>query len=335
MKRVTLHDVAAHAGVSTSAASLVVRGVGRLSDGTRGRVKASIDALGYVYHRGAATLRSQKSAVVGLIVTDVSNPFFSAMALGLEHTLSGHGYVTVLTNTFDEADRSNQLVREMLEFPVAALVYVPVAGADLSFASYTAMRNTPCLAVTRDPGSKMAFLGIDERLGGRLAANHLIEAHARTRLVYLGGPAYAGPRSARLEGVRREVARHPKVRLVAQLPGATNISSGVALAERVLTSGMRFDAVICHSDVIAYALCSALRHRKIDVPTEVSVVGFDGLDTSEVFAPSISSVSSDPRHMGTLAARWVVDALEGIETPRRRRIRPTLAQRQSCGCEDA
>jgi LacI family transcriptional regulator len=291
-----------------------------------------MDTLGYVYHRGAATLRTQKSAVVGLLITDVSNPFFSAMAQSFERALWDTGYLTVLTNTFDESDRFDEITRSMFEYPVAALVYVPVAGADLSFATSGASTILPSLAVTRDPGCDAPFLGPDDRLGGRLAASHLLEAHQRRRLIYLGGPLWAGPRSQRLEGVRDAVAAHPGTELVKQLPGQTSITSGTALANELLTSGISFDAVVCHSDVIAFSLCHALRQRGIPVPKAISVLGFDGLDQAAVFEPPITSVSAGPTRIGQQAAEWVVRAINGDQSDRRHVIDPSIQLRASCGC---
>ncbi len=291
-----------------------------------------MDELGYVYHRGAATLRTQKSSVVGLIITDISNPFFSMMALGVERSLSDAGYLTVLMNTFDDTDRFNQLVRTMFEYPVAAVMYVPVAGADMSF---TINGNGPAissLAVTREPTSDVPFLGPDDHLGGRLAATHLIEVHNRERLVYLGGPEWAGPRSRRLEGVRDAIRSHPRAQIVKQLPGTTSLKCGTALAEQLLQSNVSFDAVLCHSDVIAFALCRAFRRRGISVPQCVSVVGFDGLDQDEVFEPTITSISADPVTMGHLAADWVVAAMDGKEPEPRLLVKPLLQKRASCGC---
>lgn len=330
MRRVTLNDVAAHAGVSRSAASLAVRGTGRLSDDTRRRVKDAMAELGYVYHRGAATLRTQKSSIVGLIVTDVSNPFFAAMSLGFEQHLNAVGYLTVLTNTFDDPARFHALVRTMQEHPVDALVYVPVSGADLAFAM--APEGLPALAVTREPSVDAPFLGPDDHVGGALAAAHLIEVHGRRRFVYLGGPATAGPRSRRLDGVLSVINQTPGADLVLQIPGVTSIESGVALTHELLRSGVEFDAVICHSDVIAFAACHVFREHSIRVPSDVGMVGFDGLAEGAVSEPTISSVSAGPAHVGQRAATWVLDALSGGEHAHRELIRPVLEIRSSCGC---
>src|SRR5689334_12366138 len=107
--RVTLSDVAADAGVSRATASLVVRGDPRITPATSERVLASMRRLGYVYHHGAAALRLRRTNTIGLVVTDVTNPFFAETTVGLEAALSAAGFVTLLANTFDDLDQQSAL----------------------------------------------------------------------------------------------------------------------------------------------------------------------------------------------------------------------------------
>lgn len=104
-RRVTLLDVAAHAGVSRATASLVLRGTGRVSDETRQRVFESMRELGYVYHRGAASLRQDRTQTVGLLLPDLDNPFSTEFVHGLEEVLSGVGVVTLMVNTSESPQR--------------------------------------------------------------------------------------------------------------------------------------------------------------------------------------------------------------------------------------
>lgn len=331
VKRVTLEDVARHAGVSRAAASLVVRGTGRLSNETRDRVRASMVSLGYVYHRGAATLRTQKSCVIGLLVTDISNPFFSAMTLGFERLLIDAGYFTMVSNTFDDADRQGELVRTMLEHPVEALAYVPVIGNDPGL-SGGSPGTPPAVAVTRRPSADAAYIGPDDHTGGRLAAEHVVTVHRRRRLVYLGGPELASPRVDRLAGARSVVERHADAKLVAEFAGQTSVKSGTALATELVRSDLTFDAVLCHSDVVAYALIHVLRRSGVSLDS-VSVIGFDGLPESRVFEPTITTVTAGPERVGELAAQWTLDRLRGAAgSAQAQLLEPRLDVRASCGC---
>ncbi len=328
MARVTLQDVAQHAGVSRATASMVVRGTGRLSPETRLRVRQSMDSLGYVYHRGAASLRTRRSGVIGLLTTDVSNPFFAAMTRGFEEEAALGGFLTMMTNTLDDPERQARLAQSMLEYPVDALAYTPAVRDGEPHAITDT--SVPMLAVTRGSLSDEPYLGPDDVAGGLLAAEHLIEFHGYRRIVYLGGPRGAGPREDRLSSVRAVAARHPDVEVVADFPGVTNVAGGVELAERLLASGLEFDAVVCHSDVVAFALFAAL--RQVGREHDVAAVGFDGLPESALFWPPITSVGVGPETLGSAAARWLMNALDGAPGPMRTLLEPRLEIRSSCGC---
>jgi LacI family transcriptional regulator len=329
MARVTLQDVAAHAGVSRATASMVVRDTGRLSPSTRQRVRDSMDALGYVYHRGAATLRTRRSGIIGLLITDVSNPFFAAMTLGFDEAAGEGGYLTMMTDTFDDPERQTRLAQSMLEHPIDALAYTPVVSGDLAF--HLENFPVPILAVTRGSTAGAPYLGPDDLAGGEMAADHLVAHHRYRKLIYLGGPRGAGPREDRLQGIQSVIQKHAGAELVADFAGTTNVAGGIELANELLASGLEFDAVICHSDVVAYALLAALRKsgRGLD---STGILGFDDLPESEVFWPSVTSIGVGPQQLGRLAAEWLLRALDGDTSQTEVRMPPTLHIRRSCGC---
>jgi LacI family transcriptional regulator len=306
---------------------MVVRNTGRLSDQTRERVRESMDALGYVYHRGAANLRTQRSGLIGLLITDVSNPFFSAMTLGFEEAAAEGGYLTMVSDTFDDAGRQERLAQSMLEYPIDALAYTPVVSNDL--AAKLTNYPVPLLAVTRQSEGGAPYLGPDDYSGGLLAGEHLVDHHSYRRLVYLGGPHGAGPREERMRGVRDAAARQPGAELVAELNGITSVAGGMRLAQELIESRIEFDAVVCHSDVVAYALLHALRQIGRE---SIGVIGFDGLPESELFWPSVTSVAVGPQLLGTRAAQWLLGALAGHPGEAFTAMPAHLEIRQSCGC---
>lgn len=326
MGRVTLREVAEHAGVSRATASMVLRNTGRLSQETRDRVRRSMSELGYVYHRGAATLRTRRSGILGLLITDITNPFFSAMTLGFEEAAAAQGYMTMVTNTFDDAERQMRLTQAMLEHPVDALAYTPVM--DAPSALKLDELPIPVLAVTRRPVDDTPYLTADDVTGGRLAAAHLVSFHDYRRLVYLGGPKGARPREDRIAGVR-EAIHDVGAELVGEFSGLVSIDEGIRLGRDLLDSGLRFDAVLCHSDLIAYSVLAALRTAG---RSEVGVIGFDGLAQSKVFSPPVTSVAVGPTRLGSEAADWLVHSIEGHEVDRRIEMTPHLEIRNSCGC---
>ena len=330
VKRVTLKDVAQRAGVTAAAASLAMSGKGRISPETRDRIQRAMEELGYVYHRGAASLRTQKSSIVGLLVTDISNPFFSNMTVGFEEQLGQDGYLTVLANTFDDPGRQSELLRVLTEQSVDAVVYVPAMGGDSSFA-VPGKTNNPALAVTRRQRPDVPYLGPDDRAGGRLAAQHVVQVHGRKRLVYLGGPSGAWTREERLTGVSEYINGMGEVSLAAEFSGRTSIGSGLELANRLMDAGKEFDAVICHSDVVAFSFIRAYLDRGGGPLADISVIGFDGLPESAVYNPPLTTVSVGPEELGRRAARLIQELINGQEVGVEL-MPPVLQVRDSCGC---
>ena len=329
MPRVTLKDVADNAGVSRATASLVVRHTGRLSEETRARVWASIAQLGYVYHRGAANLRTRRSGLIGLLTLDVGNPFFAPMTRAFDVAVGEQGYLTMTANTLDDPDRELRLARAMLEYPVDALAYVPVD--DTSLESVFSAAGIPVLAITRRSHiAAVPYLGPDGILGGRMAADHLLGRHGYRRLAYVGGPAGVSVRAERIAGVQAAVAAYPGAALVWEAAGPTDMATAIDLAARLLGSGVEFDAVVCHSDIVAYAVLAALRGEPGRPP--VGVIGFDGLPESAVFWPPVTSVSVGPDVLGRLAAGWLVAAIAGRPDDGIAPLTPHLEIRASCGC---
>src|SRR5271165_3203197 len=120
--RATIVDVARRAGVSKSTVSLVLGGSALVADATRERVSAAMVELGYIYHRGAATLRGAKSGVLGMVINDLSNPFYVELAIGIEEACQGGAYIPFIANTGESPVRQQQVIRSMREHGAAGLV---------------------------------------------------------------------------------------------------------------------------------------------------------------------------------------------------------------------
>ena len=126
--RATIVDVARRAGVSKSTVSLVLGGSSLVAETTRERVSDAMNELGYIYHRGAATLRGAKSGVIGMVINDLSNPFYVELAIGIEQACQGGAYIPFLANTAENAVRQQRVIRSMREHGAAGLVLAPRWG---------------------------------------------------------------------------------------------------------------------------------------------------------------------------------------------------------------
>ena len=144
--RATIVDVARRAGVSKSTVSLVLGGSSLVAETTRERVSDAMNELGYIYHRGAATLRGAKSGVIGMVINDLSNPFYVELAIGIEQACQGGAFIPFLANTAENPVRQQQVIRSMREHGAAGLVLAPAIGTSRERAE------APSCRIARRPG---------------------------------------------------------------------------------------------------------------------------------------------------------------------------------------
>lgn len=332
-KRVTLADVARHAGVSRATASLVLRNAGNLPDRTRERVRDSMRVLGYVYHRGAASLRASRTFSVGLVVPDLGNPFTAEFAQGVEEVLERVGIVTLMVNAFDDAARQQKLITSLLERQVDGFVIFPAVEATATRLPPAPDPTVPTVLAVRDlglPGS--SYVGHDNAAGGRLAAEHLLE-HGCRRLGFLGGEAILPPRQERAAGIRAALAAVPGAALTLDLAGpATGDWARRAVTELLATDGLP-DGIICQSDVVAFGLHRAIRDRAPELLDTVRVVSHDDVAEAAWWEPPLTSVAAHGTDLGRQCARTLLDRLDHPDDPGERiLLPPRLVVRRSCGC---
>ncbi|MEU4345036.1 LacI family DNA-binding transcriptional regulator [Nocardia sp. NPDC023852] len=331
-RHATLQDVANRAGVSRATASLVVRGTGRVSQRTRDRVHQVMDELGYVYNRSAASLRAGRSNVIGVLVTTVTNPFFAEVIVGLEQRLARLGYVSLLANTLNDADRQARLVTFLQESNVAGVVMVPAFTTDPRTLQSFAAREIPLLFLTRAAGEDPdLYLRTDDVADGDLAADHLFSHGCRT-VAYLGGPADSVARRDHLAGVRAAAERHnlAPVRLI-DITSPTTARGGLAAGRQLLASEAACDGIICHSDDIALGVYRALHDA--GRATSIPVISFDDVGHAELMEPPLTTIRRQPLEFGRRAAQLLHDRLIGDVTGPVTTVLPSeLAIRRSCGC---
>src|SRR5579871_2396904 len=131
-RRATIVDVARRAGVSKSTVSLVLGGSALVAEATRERVSDAMSELGYIYHRGAATLRGAKSGVLGMVINDLSNPFYVELAIGIERACQGASFIPFLANSAEDPIRQQEVIRSMREHGAAGLILAPAIDTALS-----------------------------------------------------------------------------------------------------------------------------------------------------------------------------------------------------------
>lgn len=333
IERVTLAAVAAHAGVSRATASLVLRGTGRVSDETRQRVLDAMVELGYVYDRVAASMRTQQTPVVGVMISDIANAFFAELFSGLEAELGAGGFLPFVANTGRDLRRQDELLTVLREHRVAALAIAPVVGTSPSFiAGLQEARIGHVLMTHPVAGVRAPYVGPDDERGGYLAAAHLIEVHACRSLLVLGGAPRALNRRDRVRGVRAAAREYGLPSgAVTDRAAPANDATGLALGRRVIADGPLPDGVVCAADVTAMGLYRAAREAGAPLPAHVT--GYDDVPSAQLWEPPLTTIATHAIELGRRAGRMLIERMAAPDSdPAVELLTPELVVRASCGC---
>jgi LacI family transcriptional regulator len=335
MARVTLADIAVDAGVSKATVSLVLRESPLVAASTRAKVQASMARLGYVYHRGAASLRSRRSHTVGLVVTEVANPFFAEFTVGAEARLTDAGITVLLGHNYESTAKQRNLIQVMREHGVDGLMLTPAEGTLAEELAPLLVAKVPHLLVTRYvSGHDAPYVGADNVAGARRIAEHVLE-HGARRVSFLGGLDPSSSRQDRRRGVEQALAaRRRKLSARLSIPSAATRQAGYAAAVDVLAQPSRPDAIICYNDVVAFGVLLACERRGLVVGRDIIVTGFDDIAESALQHPGLTTAGSNPRELGRRAAEMLLTLIESPNSVMPDAIVDApLIVRGSCGCE--
>jgi len=330
--RATVLDIARKAGVSRATVSLVLRGSDLIRKDTAARVRQAMEEVGYVYNRAAANLRTARTNFVGMIMSDLKNPFFSELAVGIEDSLYKLGLTPILANTNDDLERQNQVLRSMLENGVQGIILSPARGTEAAHLDILPRSLPVILAMRRIEGCELSYVGQDNRGGARKAVEHLI-ALGHKRIAFFGGDGKITTQQERYVGYC-DALRAADLPVTRDLVFETDVSKagGGEAMERALASPATPTAATCYNDLIAIGATRALAMRDMRAGRDFAVVGFDDLDEAKDNFPPLTTIDAETFEMGGRAAGALIQIIDGSAS---RSIAVTgssrLVVRDSCG----
>ena len=330
-----MRDVAAHAGVSKSTVSLVLRGSELVAETTRTRVHSAIQDIGYVYNRGAATMRSARTDMVALVVPQIDNPFFGEVTAGADEALDRSGFVSFLANTSEKPARQDRFLERMREHSIDGVIICPAAGTPPNLIRRLNGWGIPCVQAMRHVYVKGSdYVAPDYRLGMVMAIDHLVGLGHR-RIAFIGGAFPVSVTKERHAGFRHALRRHD---LPADLvyPCSSNFRGGASAIHRLFDDGEKVTAVVCFNDIVAMGVEAALTGLGVRVGRDFAVVGWDNITEAGLASPALTTVATNPRQIGEEAARLLIRRiLEPRGGPERIILPPRLIIRESCGAPGA
>ncbi|MBI1619874.1 LacI family DNA-binding transcriptional regulator [Aquamicrobium zhengzhouense] len=331
MKRVTLVDVAQHAGVSRATASLVVRGSPLVSASTRKAVEDAIAELGYVYNLGAARMRAARSHTVGVIIPNLTNPFFAVLLAGIETVLEEAGFAVILGNSYDSPAKQDLFVGRAREHGVDGLIVCPAAGTEKRFIEDALKWGIPLVQTLRTvPDTSTDYSGMDQHDGMHEAVNCLYDFGHR-RIGYVASTLFHSAHKERLAKFREAMSAKGIEPLFVRHLESTHQAARMAAPE-IMGKRTRPTALICHNDVLALGLHRGLCDLGVLPGRDVSLIGFDNVAEADLVIPGLASVATEPFNVGKNAAELFLRRISAPEAVHSSRVEPTyFVQRGSCG----
>lgn len=334
----TIYAVAREAGVSIATVSRVLSHPDVVAAHTRAKVRAAIADLDYVPAGSARSLAVRQNEAHGLVLPELSGPYYSELLMGYEAAAADAGQSVVLMLAFGKTD----LVRAVRKLAakvdgIAVLGSIGLPGNVLA----GLVRNIPVIVIAGDPGAGIEAVNAENRSSTMALTRHLMD-HGRSKLLFLGDPhsapdvrdryagfvdAYAG--DTRVSG-RRSAASD---RAPAAVEMAFVESEGARIAEEIASGRLDTDALVCANDEVALAVIHRLKQLRLRVPADVAVVGFDDVMAARYVEPGLTTVRQPVRELGSLIATRLHDRIGGAPARSTPTVLPTeLVIRQSCGC---
>jgi DNA-binding LacI/PurR family transcriptional regulator len=324
MKKATIADVARAAEVSTGTVSHVLSGARFVRPQTRARVEQAIDRLGYRPSTIARALSSRRTQTVGMVVPDVTNPFFSDLIWQVERALTDADYALIFGNSANDPERERRYLEGLIERRVDAAILVMTADADEGLLRRVA-DEVPTVHVDRAAGATDSVVG-DNAAGTAAAVEHLVSLGHR-RIAFVNGDERLPTARERRQGFDAALARHG-LDAVVHAAGPFTLESGQRLALGVLEHEP--SAVLAGNDLIAMGVLNAAAERGLRVPNDLAVVGYDDIAYAAFTAPPLTTVRQPGGAMGTETARLLLSRLDGYDGgPRRVVVHPELVVRGS------
>lgn len=330
----TIKDVARAAGVSPSTVSRVVRNSGYVSEKARAAVLEAIERLGYHPNAVARSMTQQRTQTIGVVISDIANPFFPSVVRGLDDVAHSNGYKLIVCNSDEDPAKEREAVHVLLSRQVDGLVVASTGGAvqDLSTALKRGVPVVLLDRIIRLPGADA--VGINNTEAAYQAVRHLLQLGHR-RIGIILGPQHVHTSRARLAGyvkALREYGVEPDPEL--QWYGDFKETGGYAGTQALLALRDRPTALFTTNNLTTTGALIALREADISFPDEIALVGFDDIPWARIVRPALTVVEQPTYLLGTTAAQLLFARLNGRETSplgRTIQLQANLVVRESCG----
>jgi LacI family transcriptional regulator, galactose operon repressor len=314
-KAITIRDVAETAGLSPAAVSRYLNRSMILPNESASRIDEAIRKLNYQPNGLARNLSRGSSRMIGLVVPEISNPFFAALASAVEEVAFRVGHGVLLCNTRNDPDRELSYLRLLSTRQIDGVIYL-ASQADNPELVRMVARDEPVVLVDEDvPGVSGPRVFCENQTGGYAATRHLLD-HGHTRVAFIGGPEKLLSSQERYAGFQRALGES-KLRRPSRFVrfGPYTADFGLEVAYQLLTSKNPPTAIFAASDYVALGVLNAAKKLELAIPKDLSLVGFDDMPFAALLSPPLTTIRQPIRELGQAGANFLFQLIEGKMGP--------------------
>jgi LacI family transcriptional regulator len=326
----TIYDVSKLAGVSLATVSRVINNSDTVRPKTRQKVLSASAELGYRPNSSAQSLASRHSNSVGVLIPELYGPFFGTLLSNIEYELNKSGKRVIITAGHSAASKEHESIEFLLSSNCDALI---LHVYSISEESLIELNNGPVPVVLLNnyfPQLSEKCIWLDNEHGGYLATKTLLD-HGHRELAYISGPSWKIDSFKRLAGHKRALEEHGleyNERLTVE--GDYEVTSGKRAMQQLLKNGGSFTGLVCANDEMAAGAMDIVREQGLEVPDDLSIVGYDNVLFTSLLHPKLTSIDCKASEMGQMAARMVLEDAYGEKNLNiQRSFKPKLVMRNS------
>lgn len=335
-RKLTIEDVARQAGVSISTVSRVMNKTDYIADATRKKVQDAIDALDYRPNALARGLKQMKTDSIGLILSDLQNPFWLMVLEGIEDACQEAGYSLLILNSRDDPEKEGKNIKEFLMRQLDGIIINPASDDNPLFPALVAQAFPLVFLNRRVKGVEVDTVVADNIKGTMLAVSHLAALRKKRIAIFLYPANGISPRQERLEGYKQAVAAHGLEADPELIKIVESKEDCLAAMQQLFAGSGKPDAILSTNNRLTLEILEALGLLNIAVPQDIALLGYDETEWSKHLNPPLTTIRQPAYAMGREAAERLILAIgakrQGVaRQPETVQLEPSLVVRQSCG----
>ncbi|QKE71391.1 LacI family DNA-binding transcriptional regulator [Arthrobacter citreus] len=327
-KKATIRDVAKEAGVSVATVSRYINNISYISPETEQKIKVVMKKLDYKPNEIARGLAKQKSKTIALIIPDISNPFFPELVVAIEEVAKLKGYSLILVNSNNDDLKNPKFWKEFQSRYIDGFV---LASFEFNEEILKSLQNLqiPFVRVDRAVDTHTAnSVGVDNYKGAIMAVEHLYKLGCE-KIAHISGPDVFIPAIDRLRGYQDTLQKYFPIQEPIVYQGDFAMESGKQLTQRLLEDHPDVDGIFLANDLMAIGSLKALKMLNINVPTDIAIIGFDGIKITEMVEPELSTIVQPIYRIGVAATNKLINLIEETDDTEEYQLEVALVKRES------